>query len=65
MPSTVITAFHYDHKKHVLQIVFTSGTIYEYLDVPETKYTAMKASFSKGIYFNKYIKEHYKFNKIK
>ena len=65
MPSTVISAFHYDGKRQVLQIVFTSGTVYEYLDVPETKYNAMKASFSKGIYFNQHIKEHYKFNKIK
>ncbi len=65
MPSTVISAFHYDDKRKVLQVVFISGTVYEYLNVPETVYTAMKASFSKGTYFNRYIKDHYKFKKIK
>lgn len=65
MPSTVIAAFHYNKERHVLQIVFTTGTVYEYLDVPETKYKAMKTAFSKGIYFNKHIKDQYKFEKVK
>jgi hypothetical protein len=65
MPSTVISAFHYDSKRHVLQVVFISGTVYEYINVPETMYTAMKSSFSKGTYFNKHIKDHFSFKKIK
>jgi hypothetical protein len=62
MPSTVIAAIHYD--KGILKIVFVSGTVYHYLDVPEEVYMAMKASKSKGIYFNQHIKDKYAFEKI-
>jgi hypothetical protein len=65
MPSTVISAFHYDSKRRVLQIIFISGSVYEYINVPEAVYTAMQGSFSKGIYFNKHIKDHFSFKKIK
>jgi len=65
MPSSVVLAIHYDPASATLKIVFVSGTVYEYRNVPGKIYKAMKAAPSKGIYFNKHIKEKYPFEKIK
>jgi len=65
MPSTVISSFHYDKHHRVLEIVFKSGSVYKYLDVPETIYSAMKNAFSKGTYLNTFVKWHYQYEKIR
>ena len=64
MPSTVIAHMHYNAETLTLRIVFVSGMVYDYKDVPEEVYKAMKTSGSKGIYLNTHIKGNYKFEKI-
>jgi len=64
MPSTVIANFFYDAETSTLRVVFRSGKIYEYKDVPESIYHAMKMSFSKGTYFNRHIKNTFAFEKV-
>jgi len=64
MPSTVIAAFNYYADTQTLRIRFVSGIVYDYKNVPEKVYTAMKASFSKGVYFNLHIKNKYSFEKV-
>lgn len=64
MPSTVVASMHYDAAAHALTVVFVSGNVYKYLDVPQKVYEAMKTSGSKGIYLNKHIKGNYPFEKI-
>jgi hypothetical protein len=63
MPSTVITYFTYDPIKSILRVIFVTGTIYDYLNVPKEVYGAMKRSASKGALLNKYIKGNYAFIK--
>lgn len=63
MPSTVIAAFHYEAAKKILTVVFTTGKVYEYFNVPENIYLAMKNAFSKGIYFNAEVKDKYNFKR--
>lgn len=65
MPSTVISTMVYDAATATLRVTFVSGMIYEYKNVPEEIYIAMKTSGAKGIYLNKHIKGKYSFNKIK
>jgi hypothetical protein len=65
MPSSVVSAISYDPATSTLRIIFVSGRIYDYKNVPEKVFTAMKTAFSKGIYFNQYIKDYYQFDKIK
>ncbi len=65
MPSSVISAFHYDADTNTLKIIFVTGKIYKYKKVPLEIYDAMKESFSKGIYFNNHIKDKYEFDKVK
>ena len=64
MPSSVIAAFYYDKKSLVLKVVFLSGLIYDYKNVPEEVYQRMKAAESKGTFLNAEIKDHYDFEKI-
>jgi hypothetical protein len=65
MPSSVVLAMHYDPDSATLRIIFVSGMIYDYKNVPAEKYEAMKTSDSKGRYLNKFIKGYYPFKKIK
>lgn len=65
MPSSAISAFFYDDDRAVLRVVFVTGMVYDYKDVPPKVYAAMKASGSKGTYLNKKIKGHYTFEKVK
>ena len=55
----------YNAASGTLKIIFVSGMIYEYLNVPLEKYEAMRISGSKGKFLNKYIKGYHPFKKIK
>lgn len=65
MPSSVIRAYHYDAPHAVLRIVFVSGAVYDYEAVPEFIYQAMKEATSKGTFFNQYIKDKFRFSRIR
>jgi len=65
MPSSVISYFFYDAVSQSLHIRFLSGTEYEYKNVPESVYNAMKKAISKGSFLNKYIKGMYEFSKVR
>jgi hypothetical protein len=61
MPSSVIRYFAYDDARRELRIRFQSGRRYIYLDVPPEVFDRMKASFSKGEFFNQHIRDHFRF----
>jgi len=63
MPSTVIRNFQYRQIEKALDITFVSGRSYRYLRVPPTLYDEMKASPSKGEFFNRYIRGHFTFER--
>ena len=48
-----------------LRVIFQSGSIYDYLKVPEKVYNEMKKASSKGEFLNKEIKPNYEFEKIR
>lgn len=64
MPSSVINSFHYDKDSKSLIITFVTGMIYRYLEVPERIYKLLRASVSKGKYFNYHIKDKFQFEKL-
>jgi hypothetical protein len=64
MPSSVVANMIYNPDTSVLRVIFVSGSIYDYLDVPPEVYEAMRTSGSKGIYLNRQIKKNYKYKKI-
>ncbi|MBS0027774.1 KTSC domain-containing protein [Chitinophaga sp. 22321] len=65
MPSSVVAHMTYYADTHTLRIIYVSGMIYDYKEVPEAVYLAMKSSGSKGTYLNKHVKGHYSFEKVK
>lgn len=64
MPSSVVAAINYDPESHSLKVTYVSGLVYEYKDVPENVYKAMKIAGSKGRYLNFHIKGKYDFEKV-
>ena len=60
MPSSVISSFAYDPAERSLWIEFVTGRRYIYDDVPEEIAEAFRLSLSKGIYFNKRIRDCFK-----
>ncbi|MBT2561515.1 KTSC domain-containing protein [Pedobacter sp. ISL-68] len=64
MPSSVIKYFSYDAATETLKIIFVTDMIYLYKKVPEKIYKMLKASGSKGRYFNRHIKDKFKFQKL-
>jgi len=64
MPSSVISYMHYYRESSTLRIGYVSGMVYDYKNVPESVYNAMKKSFSKGTFLNRYIKDKFPFEKI-
>ena len=65
MPSSVVAAIRYDPGTYTLRVIYVSGSIYDYKDVPEKVYKEMKEAFSKGEFLNKNIKPNYEFEKVK
>ena len=63
MPSSVIRFFRYDTAKRQLLIVFQSGRRYVYRDVPKEIHDGMRASLSKGEYFNAHIRDRYAYER--
>lgn len=63
MPSTVISTFRYNKKNRILTVVFLSGSVYTYKNVPEDLYLNMKNASSKGSFLNKEIKGNFDFEK--
>jgi hypothetical protein len=73
LASSNINYAAYDFETEVLEIGFHSGALYRYKNVPMSEYhtlldppaTEENPDQSHGVYFNKHIKGHYKFVRIK
>jgi lysyl-tRNA synthetase class 2 len=64
MPSTVIRRFTYSPDSEELTIEFVTGRRYVYSAVPEEEVQAMREAFSKGVYFNKHIRDRYAYREL-
>ena len=65
MPSTVIDRLIYNADDSTLRIIYTSGAVYDYQQVPESVYNAMRSARSKGTFLNKEIKNKYSYKRLK
>ncbi len=63
--SSNICSFGYDPTSSILEVEFNSGSIYQYLDVPESEYEGLMNAASKGRYLNRNIKGHYEDIKVR
>ena len=63
MPSTAIEHIGYDEAAHELHVTFVGGSAYTYYHVPKPVHTAFRDAFSKGQFFNLWIKDRYDFRR--
>ncbi|SEH40107.1 KTSC domain-containing protein [Tardiphaga sp. OK245] len=59
--SSNIARFAYTKETQVLTVEFKKGERYEYFDVPETVFEAMKAASSKGQYHAQNVKNKFRY----
>lgn len=64
MPSSVIRRFNYRPERRELEVTFTTGRRYIYSDVPEKEVEEFRAAFSKGVHFNRHIRDHYPYREL-
>ena len=64
MPSGIVDHIHYDRGSERLTVTFVTGRIYEYVDVPPEVAASFQSAFSKGTFFNGYIRDRYDFREI-
>lgn len=63
--SSMLYAVGYDSKTRTLEVVFNSGGIYQYYDVPPEEYEELMAAESKGSYMHACIIDVYPYAQIK
>jgi len=64
MPSNAVAEIRYDHARERLTVTFASGRVYEYVDVPVEVAASFQSAFSKGTFFNTYVRDRYDFREI-
>jgi hypothetical protein len=57
--STTMRSVGYDSAQEILEVVFTSGAVYQYLEVPAAVFDELMHAESKGRYFNQEIRDDY------
>ena len=64
MPSNAVAEVSYDHARERLAVTFVTGQVYEYVDVAVEVAASFQSAFSKGTFFNTYIRDRYDFREI-
>jgi hypothetical protein len=62
--SSNINSAGYDHSNHILEIEFSSGDVYQYLNVPENIFNLFVSASSHGSFFAHQIKDNFSFRKV-
>lgn len=57
--STTMRSVGYEPAQQILEIEFTSGAVYQYLEVPIAVFDELMQAESKGRYFNHEIRDDY------
>ena len=62
--SSTLATVGYDHDHELLRLEFCSGVVYQYFAVPAAVHEALLAAASKGSYFNRAIRNRYRFCRV-
>jgi hypothetical protein len=63
--SSNLRSVGYDSIQMILEIEFNSGGVYQYFGVPESVYRGLMSASSHGEYFHAYIKDVYRFTRVR
>ncbi|MCY0970414.1 KTSC domain-containing protein [Chryseobacterium wangxinyae] len=64
MPSSVVKQYSYYPETEILRIIYQSGSVYDYVKVPQEIFDKFKEAKSKGQFLNAVIKRKFRFRKI-
>lgn len=64
MPSSVVNKYLYFPETKILRIIYQSGAVYDYLEVPSEIFERFKTVQSKGRFLNYVIKPKFKYKKV-
>ena len=62
--SSNLRSVGYDRDSSVLEIQFQTGSVYQYVGLPESVYRALLAAGSKGSFFNANIKGTFPYRQV-
>jgi hypothetical protein len=62
--SRALRAVAYDRAARTLVLEFVSGDVYQYLDVPTDTFEDLMAADSKGTYFQRNIRDQFRYRKL-
>lgn len=62
--SSTIVSVGYDEEQRILEIVFTGGRVYHYLEVPPERVLALLRAESKGRFLNSDIKPYFSYRAV-
>lgn len=62
--SSNIAAIGYDAKNSIMRVQFTNGAIYDAAGAKQSDFDDFKSSKSKGIYFNKVLKQAFAWTRL-
>ena len=62
--SSLVASVGYSSTSETLEIEFTSGTVYQYFEVPLGTYRAFLTAESKGAFFNDEVKGVFRYTQI-
>jgi hypothetical protein len=65
LESTVLRAVRYFETKELLYLEFSSGAVHRYFDFPAQQYRNFLASDSYGKYFNRYIRNRFREQRVR
>ena len=62
--SSNLASVGYDPQRHILEVEFLGGSVYQYYGVPEQVYRNLMNAGSHGTYFSAYIRNSYRYSQI-
>ena len=62
--SSNVTEVGYDQDSMILEVLFHSGSVYQFFDVPEGLFREMLQADSVGRFFNQQIRDSYRYVKL-
>lgn len=63
--SSNVASIGYSRHLHALEIEFTRGAVYRFLDVPKAVYRDLMESGSKGHFIAEHLRNHYRFVRVR
>ena len=62
--SSTIATVGYDEEQRIMEIVFSDGRVYHYLEVPPERALSLLRAESKGRFLNREIKPHFGYRAV-